>query len=140
VKTKVLEILQVPNTTVEEKYLGLPTPEGRMGNENFKSTKQRLVKRCSNWADRNMSMAAKEVLIKSVVQAIPTYTMGVFKLPASTCEELTQIIRKFWWGEEERKRKVHWIVWDRLLAPKCKGGMGFRDMKKFNQALLACQA
>jgi hypothetical protein len=57
-----MEILQVPNTTVEEKYLGLPTPEGRMDNENFKSTKQRLVKRCSNWADRNMSMQQKRYL------------------------------------------------------------------------------
>jgi hypothetical protein len=44
-------------------------------------------------------MAAKEALIKSVVQAIPTYTMGVFKLPVYICEDLTQIIRKFWWGE-----------------------------------------
>jgi hypothetical protein len=68
----------------------------RMCKEKFKSTKQRLIKRCSNWADRNMSMTAKEVLIKSVAHAIPTYTMGVFKLPASTCEDLTQIIRKFW--------------------------------------------
>jgi hypothetical protein len=84
-----------------------------------------------------MSMAAKEVLIKSVARTIPTYTMGVFKLPASTCEDLTQIIRKFWQGEEGGRRKVHWIAWDQLLAPKCKGGMGFKDMKKFNQALLA---
>jgi hypothetical protein len=48
VKTRVLEILQVPNTTIEEKYLGLPTLEGRMSKEKFKSTKERLVKRCFN--------------------------------------------------------------------------------------------
>jgi hypothetical protein len=112
-------------------------PKGRMSRDKFKSTMQRLMNKCSNWADKNMSMAAMEVLIKSVAQAIPTYTMGVFKLPASTCEELTQLIRKFWWGEEGGKRKVHWIVWDKLLVPKCKVGMGYRDMKKFNQALLA---
>jgi hypothetical protein len=69
-----------------------------MNGEKFKSTKQKLVNMCSNWADKNMSMAAKEVLIKSVAQAIPTYTMGVFKLPANTCEEFTKLIRKFWWG------------------------------------------
>jgi hypothetical protein len=47
-----------------------------------------------------MSSSAKEVLIKSVAQAIPTYVMGVFKLPGTLCEELTQLIRYFWWGEE----------------------------------------
>jgi hypothetical protein len=139
-KEKVLDILQVPNLTVEEKYLGLGTPEGRMCKDKFKTTKQRLVKRCSNWVEKNMSMAAKEVLIKSVAQAIPTYLMGVFKLPAGACDEITQIIRRFWWGEEGGKRKVHWIPWDKLLASKSKGGMGFRDMRKFNQALLARQA
>jgi hypothetical protein len=35
-KTKVLGILQVPNRTVEEKYLGLPTPDGRICKEKFK--------------------------------------------------------------------------------------------------------
>jgi hypothetical protein len=48
-----------------------------------------------------------EVLIKSVAQAIPTYTMGVFKLPASASEEITQLIIKFWWVEEGGKWKVH---------------------------------
>jgi hypothetical protein len=29
---------------VEEKYLGLPTPEGHMSKEKFKSAKEQLVK------------------------------------------------------------------------------------------------
>lgn len=48
-----------------------------------------------------------EVLIKSVAQAIPTYVMGIFKLPASLCDELTQMICYFWWDEEDGQRKVH---------------------------------
>jgi hypothetical protein len=94
-KVKVLEILQVANTAIEGNYLGLPTPKGRMSKNKFKSTKEKLVNKCTSWAEEHMSMEAKEVLIKSVAQAIPTYTMGVFKLPSSTCEELSRLIRKF---------------------------------------------
>jgi hypothetical protein len=93
---KVMQVLQVSNTIVEEKYLGLPTPEGRMSQDKFKSTKEWLVKKCSSWVEKNMSMGAKEVLIKSVAQAIPAYVMGVFKLPATTCNELTQVGRGRW--------------------------------------------
>jgi hypothetical protein len=50
-------ILDVGNTTVEEKYLGLSTPDGRMSKEKFKSTKERLVKRCSSWGEKYMSGA-----------------------------------------------------------------------------------
>jgi hypothetical protein len=106
----------------------------------FKYTKQKLVNKCSNWAEKHMSMADKEALIKSVAQAIPTYTMGVFKLPAITCEDFTKLIHKFWWGEENGQRKVHWVAWDKLLEPKCRGGIGFQDMRKFSQTLLARQA
>jgi hypothetical protein len=86
---RVKEILKVGNITTEEKYLGLPTPEGGMKKEKLTTLKERLTKRCTNWAGRNMSSRAKEVMIKSVAQAIPTYVMGVFKLPATLCEEMT---------------------------------------------------
>jgi hypothetical protein len=42
-----MHTVQVRNTAAGENYLGLPTPEGKMGKEKFKSTKERLVKRCS---------------------------------------------------------------------------------------------
>jgi hypothetical protein len=80
-RQKVFDILHVSNTTVEGKYLQLPTREGRMTKEKLKMTKEKLVNRFNTWVEWHMSMGAKEVLVKSVAQAIPTYTMGIFKLP-----------------------------------------------------------
>jgi hypothetical protein len=136
----VASILQVASTSFEEKYLGLPVPEGWMKNDKFQPTKERLQKKCSDYCEKYMSGAAKETLVKSVVQAIPTYAMSVFLFSAGLCDELSQIIRNFWWGDEEDRKRVHWMSWDKMTKPKCKGGMGFRDLRLFNQALLAKQA
>jgi hypothetical protein len=87
-----------------------------------------------------MSAAAKEVLIKAVAQAMPTYTMSVFKIPLGICDELTRIIREFWWGVENGKRKTAWVAWKQLTRKKCGGGLGFKDLRIFNRALLARQA
>ncbi|KAM0855094.1 hypothetical protein ACQ4PT_050030 [Festuca glaucescens] len=56
------------------------------------------------------------------------------------CENYEKLIRDFWWGDEENQRKVHWSAWDNLIKPKAKGGLGFRDISLFNQALLARMA
>jgi hypothetical protein len=39
-KEEVMGILNVTNSVVEEKYLGLPTTDDRLGKEKFKSTKE----------------------------------------------------------------------------------------------------
>ena len=79
------------------------------------------------------------MLIKAVAQEIPTYTMSVFKLPDSLCEDLTSMIRNFWWGQRNDERKLVWMSWEKLCAPKNCGGMGFKKLKEFNMALLAKQ-
>jgi hypothetical protein len=80
---------------------------------------------------------AKEVLIKAVAQALPTYMMSVFKIPFGVCDALEKHTRTFWWGGENGKCKTQWIPWEILVKPKCYGELGFRDMRLFNQALLA---
>jgi hypothetical protein len=130
-------ILCVSTATFEEKYLGFPTPEGRMKDGSFQPIMARFGKRLTSWDERLMSHAAKDTLIKSVAQALPSHIMSIFKLSIGFCEQYERLIREFWWGDDKNQRRVHWTTWDNLTKPKHNGGMGFRDMHLFNQAILA---
>ena len=78
-------------------------------------------------------------MIKVVVQAIPTYTICCFKLPLGLCNEIEKLIRGFWWGQRGDRRKIHWVKWEKMCEPKSGGGMGFKELSLFNDALLAKQ-
>jgi len=138
-KDQIKSILQVENDVLDARYLGLPTPKGRMKGDRFQYLKERMSKRLKNFSEKNMSSAAKETLIKSVARALPTYIMGVFKIPFGLCDDLTSIIRNFWWGAEDGRRKTAWIAWEEMVQKKCCGGPGFKDLRLFNQAMLARQ-
>ena len=86
-----------------------------------------------------LSHAGREILIKAVAQATPTYTMSCFKIPDSLCLDLNSMMSKFWWGQKDREKKLAWVSWEKLCTSKSEGGMGFRDLKAFNLALLAKQ-
>jgi hypothetical protein len=49
-----------------------------MKGNRFQPLKERMGKRLKDYTEKNISPAAKEVLIKSVAQALPTYIMSVF--------------------------------------------------------------
>ncbi|CAN6246919.1 unnamed protein product [Urochloa humidicola] len=140
VHEEVKAILGVELSAFEAKYLGLPTPSGRMKGKRFQPLKERLSKRLKDYTEKNMSVAAKEILIKAVAQSLPTYIMSVFKLPLGLCDEFTSIIREFWWGVENGKRRAAWVAWKDLTLKKGWGGLGFKDLRLFNQALPARQA
>ncbi|XP_023880732.1 uncharacterized protein LOC111993105 [Quercus suber] len=112
-----------------ETYLGLPSLVGRSKQNTFRALKEKLDNKLSGWKEKMLSQAGKEVLIKAVAQAIPIYTMSVFKLPDALCDDLTRMIRKFWWGQKDGRNKMAWLSWEKMCAPKEKDGLGFRDLK-----------
>jgi hypothetical protein len=90
-------------------------------------------------SEKNLSYAAKEVLIKSVIHVMPTYNMACFLLGKGTCQKLTSMMAKFWWSGHLDRRSMHWLAWDKISKSKDCGGMGFRDLHLFNLALLGNQ-
>jgi hypothetical protein len=94
VQAEVKNILKYDTTCFEEKYLGLLVPKGKMKSGKLKSTKEKFSEHANDWSEKYMSSGAKEVLIKSVLQALTTYAMGVFKFLVGLVDNLTQIIRK----------------------------------------------
>jgi len=132
--------LDVHNESLSEKYLGMPTDVGASTNGAFKYIKDRVWKKVQGWLEQCLSSGGKEVLIKSVTQAIPTFSMSCFKLPRGLCQHINGLLRNFWWGSKDGKRRTCWVAWDEMIKPKCMGGLGFRDIELFNLALLAKQA
>lgn len=120
--------------SLSEKYLGLPTDVGKSKEGCFRYLKDRVWKHVQGWMEKCLSAGGKEVLIKSVAQAIPTYSMSCFKLPRGLCEHINGLLQKFWWGSRRGERKVAWVSWKTMCKPKYMGGMGFRDIELFNLA------
>ena len=120
-----------------ERYLGLPMATGKSKANTFKDHQERISKRVIGRKEKYISKAGQEVLIKTVAQAISTYSMSFSLLPKSLNNTINSTLAKYWWSQIKNERKIHWIHWKKLCCPKNKGGMGFRDIHVFNLTMLA---
>ena len=51
--------------------------------------------------------------------------------------KLKLLTHKFFWGQKGEQRKIYWKKWEVLCKRKSEGGMGFKDLGKFNDTMLA---
>ena len=97
----------------------------------------KLKSKLSVWKWRFLSMAGRLCLIKSVLAAVPLYYLSLFKAPEAVYKSITRIQRRFLWGWSKEKRPIYWSNWKDICKSKGEGGLGIRDIKMFNYALLA---
>ncbi|WJX23528.1 hypothetical protein P8452_12731 [Trifolium repens] len=121
-------------------YLGLPSMVGRSKKSTFGYIKDRIWKKINSWRGRALSKAGKEVMIKSVLQSIPAYIMSVYMIPDSIINDIEKMLNSFWWGDGSNNKGIRWLAWDKLATPKVDGGLGFRNFRAFNMAMVAKQA
>lgn len=128
----------VPSTSYE-KYLSLSALVGQSRMCSFQSIQDQIWNRIHGWKEKFLSQVEKEVLLKAVIQVIPTYTISVFQLLKALCKKINAIMARFWWGHKEDLSRIAWLGWERLNDAKNEGGLSYRNLELFNQALLAKQ-
>jgi len=116
-KVNISNNLQVNIAIGTGKYIGLPSMIGRSKKDMFKFIKDRVWRKINSWGGRSLSKVGKEVMIKFVLQSIPTYFMSIFLIPSSFGDEIEKMMNSFWWGNDGNRNKViKWLSWDKLFV------------------------
>ncbi|WOL04038.1 hypothetical protein Cni_G12759 [Canna indica] len=130
----------VPHVGVQDKYVGLLFVVGRSKRTAYDFIKEKVTKKLHHWKRSLLSIGGKEVLIKELGTTIHLYSLGCLKLLNTLLEEIQKAMVFFWWGQRGNERKMHWIDWNVLCKVKSEGGLGFKNLKAFNLAMLGKQA
>ncbi|XP_048605505.1 uncharacterized protein LOC125583020 [Brassica napus] len=138
-RQEIKDALGIQNEGGMGTYLGIPEDISGSKCKLFAFLKDKLMHRVNGWTGRWLSKGGKEVLIKSILLALPTYVMSTFLLPLEICENLASAIAQFWWSSNPPKRGIHWAKWEKVCRSREEGGIGFRLIHEFNLALLAKQ-
>ena len=80
-------------------------------------------------------MGGRITLIKAVLSALPIYLLSFFKIPQRIVDKLVSLQRNFMWGGNQHHKRISWVKWDVICLPKNEGGLGIKDLAKFNAAL-----
>ena len=106
IKTAIQGMLGARVMTDCKKYLSLPMVVGKSMANTFKDLQEKISKMVMGWKEKFISKASQEILIKTMTQAILTYSMGLFKLPKTMCDTINSSLAKYWWGQIKDEKKI----------------------------------
>lgn len=89
----IIAILGVAVVAKHEKYLGMPAVLGRSKKEIFGALRERIWSKIIGWGEQTLSSAGREIMIKAVLQSIPSYLMSCFLVPKNIIYLLESAIR-----------------------------------------------
>lgn len=140
VQENIKNLFQVSSMNNNSMHLGHPLLNLHSPKYNlYAFLKDKFKNKFSNWKADCISHSARSVLIKSVFSSIPIYYMSHILLPKPLLDDLTGIMRYFWWkgnNPDNNKKSLCLSAWKKICIPKGAGGLGFRDLFSLNEALI----
>ncbi|GJU41858.1 RNA-directed DNA polymerase, eukaryota [Tanacetum coccineum] len=117
-------------------YLGVKVGVNMSRIDSWKEVIDKVNNKLSKWKVKTLSVGGRLTLLKSVLGAIPTYCMSIYKAPKAVVNYLDSIRNKFFIGADMDERKTTWVSWKKVLAIHREGGLGVNSIFALNHALL----
>jgi hypothetical protein len=118
------------------RYLGLPISASRLQKSDFQFLAGKITSKLSNWNGKNMTVASRLTLVKSVITSQAIYLLFALCAPKDILHFIYSKRKQFLSVGLERliggKCKVNWL---RLVRPNVCGGLGVLHLRKFARAL-----
>jgi hypothetical protein len=118
------------------KYLGLPLGAPYKSTTIWNDIIEKMERKLAGWKKMYLSKGGRLTLIKSTLSNLPTYFLYLFPIPVSVANRLEKVQRDFLWGGLNEEHKFHLVKWAHICSPRQEGGLGIRNLRTFNLALL----
>ena len=118
------------------KYLGLPLGAKFKDKSIWNPILEKMERKLAGGKKLYLSKGGRVTLIKSTLSNLPTYFLSLFPIPASVANRIARLQRDFLWGSLGDKPKFHLVDWSMVCTLLASGGLGIRNLRTFNVALL----
>eukprot|EP00253_Pinus_taeda_P034194 PITA_34194 len=131
----IARILGFTIASLPSKYLGAPLFALALKHSSWNCLLEKLEANLFLWTHRALNMSSRLVLIKVVLQSMPTYLSSILAAPKWVLKAIKQLQRNFLWGNSGPNRKWALVKWEKACLPKKAGGIGLRDTEHSNMQL-----
>lgn len=113
------------------RYLGIPIASTKLKISDYCPLFDKLSSKINSWPKNTLSHAGRLELIRSVLQGTHCYWMSVLPFPEGVIKKIDAACRNFFWSSKHPA-----ISWKTVCKPLECGGLGLRNLRSWNKALL----
>ncbi len=131
-----VEVLGCHLISLPMTYLGLLLGAKFNSKTIWNTVLEKMERRLGGWKRLYLSKGSKLTLLKSTLSNIPTYFLSLFHILARVASCIECIHRSFLWSDLSEAQKMHLVNWAQICAPIQGGGLGVKNLRRFNQVLM----
>ncbi|XP_021865633.2 uncharacterized protein [Spinacia oleracea] len=140
VKNDLKQVLGTPCTEKLGRYLGCDVEIDGRSVKSFQPLVDKIQKKVLSWKHLRLSQAGRLIFINFILAALCSSVLAVFRVPKKIADQINSKFMRFWWKGSSDDKGICWVKRDNLEIPKGMGGVGLRNIDKYNKALLVKQA
>ncbi|XP_062100790.1 uncharacterized protein LOC133806714 [Humulus lupulus] len=131
---RILEMSGFAQGTFPLKYLGVPICTRHINVAECDMLVDKMTNRIKTWNWKSLSYAGRTTLVQSVLVALHSYWAQIMILPKRIMKKINAVCRAYLWKGVSDSSGPGNIAWDAVCRPKKVGGLGLRNIERWNLA------